>query len=190
MLKTSKESISMRPCGDCQLCCKLFPVPLLDKPAGSWCRYSCSGGCAIHGSRPEICRQYDCYWREHDELREECRPDRIGVVVTESGNVSVGRHSIPVVTFQEDFARAANGPEAAAMLARFVQQGFAVLVIHGPDARTVFDRDRYPNVSAEEIEAALLHEFSQEADELRRLGAVDDSHLALFSTKFAQLDGR
>ena len=62
------------------------------------------------------------------------------------------------------------------MLARFVRRGFAVLVIHGLEARTEFDRARYPGVSAEDIEAALLYEISQDAEELRRLGAVDDSY--------------
>lgn len=167
----------MRSCGECQLCCKLFPVPVLGKPAGEWCRHSCAGGCAIHGSqRPEVCLQYDCYWRDHDEVPDACRPDRIGIVVTEAGNVSVDRRSLPVVTFQEDSAGAAKGPEAARLLARFVRRGFAVLVIHGLEARTEFDRGRYPGVSAEDIEAALLYEFSQDADELRRLGAVDDSY--------------
>ena len=181
----------MRPCGDCRLCCKLFPVPVLEKPAGEWCRHSCAGGCAIHGQgQPEVCRQYDCYWRDHDDLPDNCRPDRIGVVITEAGNVSASGHNIPVVTFQEDFAGAANGPEGAWLLARFVRRGFAVLVIHGLEARTEFDRDRYPGVSAEQIEAALLYAISQDADELRRLGAIDDSYLSLFSSKFAQLAGR
>ncbi len=102
----------MRPCGECQLCCKLFPVPVLEKPAGAWCRHSCPGGCAIHDRRPEICRQYDCYWRDHDDVPDDCRPDRIGVVITELGNVSVDKKeesfSIPIVTFQEDFAGAAE----------------------------------------------------------------------------------
>jgi hypothetical protein len=167
----------MRPCGDCRLCCKLFPVPVLEKPAGEWCRHSCAGGCAIHGlGPPEVCRQYDCYWRDHDELPDGCRPDRIGVVITEAGNVGVGGHNIPVVTFQEDFAGAAKEPEGSQLLARFVRRGFAILVIHALGARTEFDRDRYPGVSAEQIEAALLYEISQDADELRRLGAVDDSY--------------
>jgi hypothetical protein len=166
----------MRPCGECQLCCKLFPVPLLEKPAGAWCRHSCAAGCAIHASRPEVCRQYDCYWRDHNDVPDNCRPDRIGVVVTEAGNVSVNGHSLPVVTFQEDLAGAARGPEAAGLLAQFVRRGFAVLVVHGLTARTEFDRARYPGVSAEDIEAALLHAISQDADELRRLGAVDDSY--------------
>jgi hypothetical protein len=170
----------MRPCGECRLCCKLFPVPLLDKPAGTWCCHSCAAGCAIHGpQQPEICRQYDCYWRDHDELPAECRPDRIGVVVTEAGNVSVGGHFPPVVTFQEDSAEAARGQEAGRLLDRFVQQGFAVLVIHGLESRLEFDRARYPGVSAEAIESALRHELSQDAGELRRLGAVDDDYRML-----------
>ena len=166
----------MRPCGECQLCCKLFPVPVLDKPAGEWCRHSCAGGCAIHGPRqPEVCRHYDCYWKDHDDLPDECRPDRIGVVVTEAGNIMVEGHFLPVVTFQEDFADASRGIEAARLLERFVCDGFAVMVIHGLQSRLEFDRARYPGVSDEMIEAALRYELSQDADELQRLGAVDGS---------------
>jgi hypothetical protein len=166
----------MRECGECQLCCKLFPVPVLDKPAGAWCRHSCAGGCAIHGPKqPEICRTYDCYWRDHDDVPDACRPDRIGVVVTESGNVMVGSHFLPVVTVQEDFEDAARGTPAARMLEGFVRDGFSVLVIHGLESRVEFDRARYADVSDEMIEAALRYELSQDADELHRLGAVDDS---------------
>jgi len=181
---------------------------MLQKPAGAWCRHSCAGGCAIHGpQQPEICRQYDCYWRDHVELPEQYRPDRIGVVVTEAGTVMIvaGKKAprgypvpicwngpkgaahkrglspffLPVVTFQEDFAGAAQGPQAAAMLAHFVQQGFAVLVIHGLESRVEFDGARYPGVSAEAIEAALRYELSQDAGELRRLGAVDEDYRPL-----------
>ncbi len=166
----------MRPCGECRLCCKLFPVPLLNKPAGQWCRHSCAGGCAIHGpQQPEVCRQYDCYWRDHDETPEVCRPDRIGIVVTEVGQVMVGWRFLPVVTFQEDIAAAAGAPEASRLLDWFVRRGYAVLVIHGSQSRLEFDRERYRGVSAEEIEAALRYELSQDADELQRRGAVDDS---------------
>jgi hypothetical protein len=154
----------------------LFPVPALDKPAGQWCRHSCAGGCAIHGPRqPEICRQYDCYWRDHDELSNAWRPDRIGVVVTESGNVMVEGRYIPVVTMQEDFKDAGRGIEAARMIDRFVQRGFAVMVIHGLVSRLEFDRARYLGVSDEMIEAALRYELSQGADDLRELGAVKES---------------
>ncbi len=65
-----------------------------------------------------------------------------------------------------------------------------MLVIHGAEARTEFDRSQYPGVSASEIEAVLRYEISQDSDELRRIGAVDDAHLALLSSKFTQLPGR
>ena len=122
----------MRPCDDCRLCCKVFPVPALDKPAGAWCRHAAAGGCANHGpQKPEICRQYDCYWREHEALCESWRPDRIGIVVTEAGSVAAGDCLLPVVLFQEDFAEASRGDAARELLDHFVQRGVAVMIIHG-----------------------------------------------------------
>jgi hypothetical protein len=170
----------MRACDDCRLCCKVFPVPVLQKPAGTWCRHTCASGCAIHGPRtPEICRQYDCYWREHDRLSEAWRPDRIGIVVTEAGSVSVGQRLLPVVLMQEDFVAASRGDAGLALLDYFVSRGFAVMVIHGLDARIEFDRARWPGISTDEIEAALCYELSQDADELKRLGAVGDEYRPL-----------
>jgi len=151
-------------------------VPVLDKPTGAWCRHSCAQGCAIHGpEQPEVCRQYDCYWRDHDEVPPECRPDRIGVVATESGNATAGGRSLPVVTFQEDCAGASRGTLASRLLEWFVRRGFAVLVIHGLESRWEFDRERYGGISADDIEAAFRYELSQDAEELQRLGAVDSS---------------
>jgi hypothetical protein len=95
--------------------------------------------------------------------------------VTEAGKVMVEGHFLPVVTLQEDFAGAGRGIEAARLLGRFVQDGFAVMVIHGLQSRLEFDRARYQGVSDEMMEAALRAELSQDADELQRLGAVDSS---------------
>jgi hypothetical protein len=165
----------MRPCGDCRLCCKVFPLPVLEKPAGAWCRYSCAGGCAIHGLlMPEVCRRYDCFWREHDDLLESWRPDRIGIVVTESGNVTIGCHPLPVVLFEEDIAGASRCEAGREMLDRLISRGFAVMIIHGMDARIEFDGSRYPGVTVEEIESALRHRFSQDAELLKQLGAVGE----------------
>jgi hypothetical protein len=49
------------------------------------------------------------------------------------------------------------------------------MVIYGPNSRLEFDQSRYSSASAEMIEAALRFELSQDVDELRQLGAVDDS---------------
>ena len=194
----------MRPCGACRLCCKVFPLPVLDKPAGAWCRHAHGEGCAVHGPQMlEICRQYDCYWREHDALPEAWRPNRIGSVVTEAGSVTVGHRWLPVVLLQEDFAEdlsqdltanqgsqpALGGSETTPEASRpaappelvdyFVGRGVAVMVIRGLEARIEFDRVRYPGVTADDIEAALRYELSQDAEELKRLGAVGDDYRPL-----------
>jgi len=170
----------MRPCGDCRLCCKVFPVLVLDKPAGVWCHHACAAGCAIHGPRtPEICRQYDCYWREHDVLSESWRPDRIGIVVTEAGNVTAGQHHLPVVLFQEDSVEASRGDAARGLLDHFVSRGFSVMGIHGLGAQIEFDRARWPGISTDDIEAALRYELSQDAENLKRLGAVGNEYRPL-----------
>jgi len=175
----------MRPCGDCRLCCKIFPLPVLDKPAGAWCRHVGAAGCEIHGPRtPDVCRQYDCYWREHEALCESWRPDRIGIVATEAGSVTVGYRVLPVVLFHEDFAegrasRERPGDVAGDLLDHFVRRGVAVMIIRGLEARIEFDRERWPGISADDIEAALRYELSQDADELKRLGAVGGEYRPL-----------
>ncbi len=129
---------------------------------------------------PEVCRQYDCYWREHDALCESWRPDRIGVVVTEAGSVTVGQCRLPVVLFQlETASEARRGEAVRELLDHFVSRGVAVMIIHGLDARVEFDQARWPGISAADIEAALRYELSQDAEELTRLGAVGDEYRPL-----------
>lgn len=65
-----------RTCGTCTLCCKLFPVPPLDKPAGKWCPHVVQGrGCGIHETRPSLCRAFDCQWIENLDLGPEWKPE-------------------------------------------------------------------------------------------------------------------
>jgi len=198
----------MRPCGDCRLCCKIFPLPVLEKAAGAWCRHAGASGCAIHGPQlPEVCRRYDCSWREHDVLSGAWRPDRIGIVVSEAGSVTVGHRLLPVVVFEVDFPEqpfqdppcgigvspasssievppvlggsetvsdASHGDAARKLLDHFVSRGVAVMIIRGLEARIEFDRMRYDGISPGDIEVALRYELSQDAEELKRLGAVSD----------------
>jgi len=147
----------------------------LDKPAGRWCRLLGPGGCTVHDlGQPEVCKQYACYWLEHEALPEESRPDRIGMVVTESGTVIAGGHQVPVLVINLVEHDSDRGPAAKAMLDGFTAAGMAALLIHGPDMRIVYDRTRYPSIAPDDIEAAFKHERSRDAEELRRLGAVDD----------------
>ena len=59
------------------------------------------------------------------------------------------------------------------------RRGLAVMIIRGLEARIEFDRARWPGISADDIEAALRYELSQDAEELKRLGAVGDEYRPL-----------
>lgn len=163
----------MRVCGECRSCCHVFPLPVLDKPAGVWCRLLGPGGCTVHDDgQPEVCRRYSCYWLDHESLPEESRPDRVGMVVTEGGTIPVGGYQLPVVVINLAEPDSDGGPAARAMVADLLAAGMAALLLHGPDMRVLYDRARYPSIGPEDIEAAFKHERSRDAEELRRLGAV------------------
>ena len=70
-----------RECGGCTLCCTVLLVdtPEIQKEAGATCRH-CVKGCAIHESRPPVCRDYFCAWRRMEIFGPEWRPDRSGVL--------------------------------------------------------------------------------------------------------------
>lgn len=80
-LPVLSQTAQGRGCGPCSLCCDLFPVPELAKDGGSRCEF-CSppDGCAIHASRPDVCRSFDCAWLKGWE-GEEFRPDRAGFFI-------------------------------------------------------------------------------------------------------------
>jgi hypothetical protein len=50
------------------------------KPRLQWCKHACEAGCAIHDRlRPDICTQFQCYWKM-SIWSEELRPDRCGAI--------------------------------------------------------------------------------------------------------------
>ena len=170
------------------MCCNVFPLPALDKPAGQWCRLLGPGGCTVHDrGLPEVCRQYSCYWLDHESLPDESRPDRVGMVVTESGTVTVDGHELPVLVINLLKPDSDRSPGAQAMLEDFLAAGMAVLLLHGPDMRIAYDQTRYPTIRPDDIEAAFRYERSQDAEELRRLGAVGESFLPLTRAEAEEL---
>ena len=77
------EPAAGRSCGACTLCCKVFDVPSLGKPAGQWCAHCKPGrGCGIHETRPEHCRAFHCLWITQGWLGPEWKPDRAKMVLT------------------------------------------------------------------------------------------------------------
>ncbi len=77
-----------RACGSCTLCCKLFPVEELNKPAGVWCSHVAQGkGCSIYANAPTACRSFSCLWQMNANLGPEWKPDHARfVMISPSGS--------------------------------------------------------------------------------------------------------
>jgi hypothetical protein len=72
-----------RGCGTCTLCCKVFHIPELAKPAGAWCGHCAQGvGCRIHASRPAQCRDFFCLWLTDGAIPAEWKPERSKMVLS------------------------------------------------------------------------------------------------------------
>jgi hypothetical protein len=79
-----EEAALMRQCGDCQLCCRLLPVPPLAKKAGQRCEHQKFGtGCKVYGSAkmPRDCSLWSCRWLVDPATAALSRPDRSHYVI-------------------------------------------------------------------------------------------------------------
>ena len=73
---------SLKMCGDCNLCCKIYDVEDLEKKAGQHCHHSGrEGGCGIWGLHPKSCQEFKCLWLKHDDMSGLWRPDNAGFVM-------------------------------------------------------------------------------------------------------------
>ena len=77
-------------CGECSVCCYWFPLG--DKPRYQQCKHSTAKGCGVYASRPQVCRDYECWWlsAQHgkDKLPVRYRPDKSGVLASYRGEFS------------------------------------------------------------------------------------------------------
>ena len=118
-----------RACGGCTLCCRFFAVPVIDKPEGEWCRHCTGSGCAIHPTRPQPCRNFECFWLMEEGFPEELRPDRIGVVVAWNG----ADHDSVVVHVEPERADALAHPPGADLLEALLRSYDPVFVVCGEE---------------------------------------------------------
>lgn len=71
-----------RSCDSCTMCCKVFDIPSLPKPAGVWCEHCATGqGCTIYERRPQECRDFFCHYRLDADLPEHWKPSRSHMVM-------------------------------------------------------------------------------------------------------------
>jgi hypothetical protein len=140
-----------RQCGDCQLCCRLLPVPPLGKKAGQRCQYQKFGkGCAVYhtAKMPPGCRLWNCRWLVNDDADELSRPDRSHYVIdvmpdfiTWQNNETGEQQNVQVVQIWVDrkYPDAHRDPALRKWIFRRAQDGIAALIrFNARDALTVF----------------------------------------------------
>ena len=109
----------MNECGECTLCCTLLNVPELDKSALEDCIHCVVGeGCSIWKDRPDICRGYDCAWKQ-SRAPLYLRPDKCHMIFERvSGRLFLGtkdnKHPL--------------SKDALNQIGGFNRQGFSVIV--------------------------------------------------------------
>lgn len=123
-----------RECGACSLCCSVLRVDELGKRAGVDCVHQRGReGCAIHATRPSICRAYECLWLQGG-LEDAERPDRTGGVVdleTTGIGLRLGIREVRRGAFDES-------PALQAIAARYREQ----MPVRISDAQDVMNPDR------------------------------------------------
>jgi uncharacterized cysteine cluster protein YcgN (CxxCxxCC family) len=80
------ETHGAKACGGCDLCCRLYDIEELAKPAHSVCVHARpEGGCAVHGVHPKTCQVFQCMWLARDDLDALWRPSTAGFVLRGEG---------------------------------------------------------------------------------------------------------
>jgi hypothetical protein len=126
-----------RTCGTCNVCCIIPAIdePELQKQSSVPC-VNCGehGSCKIYQSRPDVCREYYCYWRYKTNLDEAWRPDRSGVFINALEEPAPDDLLGPPIELRILWPQALTWPPFAQLVAQFVRMKIAVyLSIPGPE---------------------------------------------------------
>jgi hypothetical protein len=105
-------------CGDCTLCCDLFPVKWLDKPANTKCKH-CDKGCKIHDTKPAECRDFDCMYIQVENIPISLRPDNCKVIFEKLDDQTI--HG--TLDSKHELTEAAKK-----QIQSFIQQGYKVIL--------------------------------------------------------------
>ena len=133
-------------CGTCTACCRVFDIPELKKPAGTWCQHCAIGkGCKVYDDRPQMCREFECLWlmsqkrpdpREH--MKPGMRPDKCKVVFSPSTN-----DRVMAATTMPGAPLAWQSPAVSKLIKRMIDGGDMAVVAGAPRSttRTMIDSD-------------------------------------------------
>ena len=164
-----------RTCRPCSLCCSVLRVDELDKRAGMDCVHQRGeAGCAIHDSRPRVCRAYRCLWLQGG-LEDEERPDQTGGVVDlepMGGGVQLAIRVADLGTFDDS-------PMLQAIAARYRTQ----MPVRVTDVRDIMNPDRpFRVLLAEDVE----HRVEGEWIEVLRAGNLVERRRMSWAERWAR----
>lgn len=134
-------------CGTCTACCRVFAIPPLNKPAGTWCQHCTIGkGCNIYDERPPACIDFECLWLQSQaqkgaaKLGPELRPDKCRIVISPTTNPNV-LSFIPMPGYELAWRK--KGP-VRDLLVKLVNAGIRC-AIGQPRARQCIEFSRDPD---------------------------------------------
>ncbi len=169
----------MRHCGECELCCKLLPVPPLRKGAGEACKHQrFRKGCAVYQTArmPVECGVWNCRWLVNDDASDLSRPDRSRYVidlmpdfVTIRDNETGEPQHIQVVQIWCDpkHRGAHRDPALRRWLIRRAEEGIAALIrFDERDALAVFAPPFDVNGEWHEIDSGVSANRTHTFDEI------------------------
>jgi hypothetical protein len=107
-------------CGECTLCCTLFPVKWLNKPPLTDCKHCIlKKGCGIQDTKDDECRDFDCMYVQVGNIPIDLRPDKCGIIFEKwSDKIIYG--TLDPNNEPSDMAKG--------QIQNFVQQGFSVVL--------------------------------------------------------------
>jgi hypothetical protein len=128
MTSPAAAPVPTRTCGSCTLCCKVYKIPALPKPAGQWCSHCKPGkGCGIYPDRPEQCRTFLCLWLSEATMPDIWKPERSKMVL--SNSPETGFLHVQVDPGQPSaWMREPYRSQLANWSARFLKEGSHILV--------------------------------------------------------------
>ena len=171
----------MRQCGDCQLCCKLLPVPPLAKLAGQKCDHQKFGkGCAVYHTpkMPRDCALWNCRWLVSNDTADLARPDRSHYVIdimpdfiTLNHNETGVQQNVQVaqVWIDPKHPDAHRDPALRRWMFRRAQEGIATIVrYNAKDALVIFAPPFDANGEWHEITSGMHSVKTHTLDEMMK----------------------
>ena len=171
-----------RHCGDCQLCCKLLPIPELHKGAGERCKHQRAGkGCMIYSQRPPQCMLWSCRWLADPEATAKLRrPDRSHYVLdivpdfitVREGEDEEWRYiEVVQVWIDPDSPDAHRDPALREYLAKLGERGCAALIRYSAtEAFTLFPPALSNDGQWHEVRGSIREKAHTAAEKLAALG--------------------